>query len=103
MKHYLNHCPLPEWVHYLLYLNPHPKELMLTDMWPSRAQIRVAFQPVQVMSAGVSVRIFVLNESLNRHNTPTGHLPQIPNAGTMYSAIGSRTTTMVAYQENAGG
>jgi hypothetical protein len=39
LKHYLNRCPVPEWVpvpsaawvHQQVYLNPYPKELMLRN------------------------------------------------------------------------
>ena len=31
LKHHLNRCPVPEWVHQPVYLHPYPKELMLRN------------------------------------------------------------------------
>jgi uncharacterized protein YbgA (DUF1722 family) len=31
LKHHLNRCPVPEWVHQQVYLDPYPKELMLKN------------------------------------------------------------------------
>jgi uncharacterized protein YbgA (DUF1722 family) len=31
LKHHLNRCPVPEWVHQQVYLHPYPKELMLRN------------------------------------------------------------------------
>ena len=31
LKHHLNRCPVPEWVHQQVYLNPYPKELLLRN------------------------------------------------------------------------
>ena len=31
LKRHLNRCPVTEWVHEQVYLNPYPKELMLRN------------------------------------------------------------------------
>ncbi len=31
LKHHLNRCPVPDWVHQQVYLTPYPKELMLRN------------------------------------------------------------------------
>jgi uncharacterized protein YbgA (DUF1722 family) len=31
LKHHLNCCPVPDWVHQQVHLNPYPKELMLRN------------------------------------------------------------------------
>jgi len=31
LKHHLNRCQVPEWVHQQVYLHPYPKELMLRN------------------------------------------------------------------------
>jgi uncharacterized protein YbgA (DUF1722 family) len=31
LQHYVRRCPVPEWVHQQVYLNPYPKELMLRN------------------------------------------------------------------------
>ena len=31
LKHHLNRCPVPEWMHQQVYLHLYPKELMLRN------------------------------------------------------------------------
>jgi len=31
IQHYVRRCPVPEWVHQQVYLNPYPKELILRN------------------------------------------------------------------------